>query len=548
VAQLPDMQMQYNTPPPCKDESPTLYAYRVGQWYASLVSETHKKTFGQYLTPVEIAMFMAQLCNPEGCVQLRVLDPGAGTGILSCALCETVANYQNPPEEIVLETYETDTALANHLAVCLSYLKQWLKIRRVLLDFKVNTDDFVMTYAQSLDNRPRLIPTSYAHIEPFDIVISNPPYFKIPKSDPRAKAAALVVHGQPNIYALFMAVSASLLKLGGEFIFITPRSYAAGPYFRVFRKCFFENMRPEAIHLFGSRRDAFSRDEVLQENVILYARRLDGWPAQFNGETVRVSSSAGIDHLLNSMQRDVAVSEVLDFTTKDKVLRIPVGDEDADTAQLVRSWQGKLRTYGLEISTGPVVPFRAASLLAKTGNVPDTHAPLLWMQNVTTMQVEWPAEARGKEQYIIVDASSLPLLVAAKNYVLLRRFSAKEQNRRLTAAPFLARNMSSPFIGLENHLNYIHRPGGSLTAEEAYGLAVLFNSTLLDTYFRSYNGNTQVSATELRAMPLPTLDVIVELGKHAMALDNLSEKIDLLIEDSLRAGAQRTKAGQAAYG
>ena len=66
----------------------------------------------------------------------------------------------------------------------------------------------------------------------------------------------------------------------------------------------------------------------------------------------------------------------------------------------------------------------------------------------------------------------------------------------------------------ENHLNYVHRPGGALSEDEAWGLAALHNSRLLDTWFRAVNGNTQVSATELRAMPLPAHGTNVALGQR----------------------------------
>jgi adenine-specific DNA-methyltransferase len=388
-----------------------------------------------------------------------------------------------------------------------------------------------LSHAEALESSPRLFPTKTTN--GFDIVISNPPYFKIQRADPRAKVAAIVVHGQPNIYALFMAISAALIRPGGMLITITPRSFAAGQYFRLFRARFFSIMRPEAIHLFSSRRDAFWRDEILQENVILATRRCDNWSLQSNGEMVTISSSIGINDLSGRNKRNAAMSQVLDFTSRDKVLRIPVTSEDDKTLSIVHSWPGNLHAYGLEISTGPVVPFRATSLLCQSGIVPQTHAPLLWMQNVTAMQFDWPVEAKDKAQYISINAASRPLLVAEKNYVLLRRFSAKEQRRRLTAAPLLKGRLNSPVIGIENHLNYIYRPRGSLTPEETYGLAVLFNSRLIDTYFRIYNGNTQVSATELRAMPLPPLEVIVEMGRRAMLLHNPTGIIDTLVKDAL---------------
>ncbi|MDE0442308.1 MAG: hypothetical protein OXL38_09340, partial [Gammaproteobacteria bacterium] len=59
-------------------------------------------------------------------------------------------------------------------------------------------------------------------------------------------------------------------------------------------------------------------------------------------------------------------------------------------------------------------------------------------------------------------------------------------------------------------------------------LAALFNSRLLDTYFRTANGNTQVSATELRAMPLPERNVIVGLGQRVKCLPDPTTGLDTL--------------------
>lgn len=524
--------MQTQLPEPADNELPTHYADRVGQWYLSRFPE-HQKQLGQFLTTVEVAAFMAHLCTPVDAPALRLLDPGAGTGILSCALCESLVTRIPRLQEIDLEAYEIDTRLAGCLSTCLDYARRWLQVRGVKLSFKVRTEDFVMSQADALDSTPRLFSNKPEKPSQFDIVITNPPYFKIQKADPRAKAAAAVVHGQPNIYALFMAVAAVLVKPGGVLAVISPRSYTAGPYFRRFREQFFAKMRPEIIHLFNSRRAAFRRDDVLQENIILLARRCDDWYSQANGEVVTLSASANTHALINRRKREVPLLQVLDFSSRDKVIRVPITDEDEKIAQLVDAWRGTLHAYGLEISTGPVVPFRATSLLCDHAAVSQEDAPLLWMQNVTAMQVQWPVDVNNKAQYIRVNTTSLPLLIADKNYVLLRRFSAKEQRRRLTAAPLLQGQLGSPFIGVENHLNYIHRPGGSLTSEEAYGLAALLNSRLLDTYFRIYNGNTQVSATELRAMPLPPLEMIVRIGRQAMALQHLGLALDKLVEDAL---------------
>ena len=477
---------------------------------------------------MQVADFMAGLCIGKA-KKIRILDPGAGTGILACALCERLACGSHKLSQIVLEAYEVDHRLLPALEKSLDFLKRCLEQDGISLTFGIRKDDFIMRHAEALDNSLSLLPNDQERRD-FDIVISNPPYFKLSKTDPRVRVASPVVCGQPNVYALFMAVSACMLRRGGELISITPRSFASGPYFRLFRQWFFAKMRPEVIHIFHSRQDAFKREAVLQENVIMKSSRVDGWIEKANNATISISSSNGVNDLQEANRRTVRLRSVLDMGSDDKSMKIPLSKREDGIIEKVRLWPGLLSTYGLAISTGPIVPFRVMSLLSRTGDVPKSHAPLLWMQNVHAMRVDWPTAVRNKPQYIKLADDAFSLLVANKNYVLIRRFSAKEEPRRLTAAVLMAGAFGSPLLGLENHLNYIYRPGGSLTNEEAWGLAALYNSSLLDTYFRTMNGSTQVSATELRAMPLPSLDVIAEVGRRVMDLQNPENNIASLVE------------------
>ncbi len=314
-------------------------------------------------------------------------------------------------------------------------------------------------------------------------------------------------------------------------IFITPRSFASGPYFRRFRESFFGEVVPKAIHLFDSRKEAFGRDEVLQENIILVGVKQP--PSRYCDENaqVRISMSSGANDLADCFHRQVSLRDVLDYDSPDKILHVPVETEEQRLADVVNGWTGRLSAHGLAISTGPVVPFRAVPLLCEQGCVPETHAPLLWMQHVQAMQAQWPRTASRKPQFIMVNEQALPLLVPNKNYVLLRRFSSKEQHRRLIAAPYLQTIVAGKYLGLENHLNYIYRPGGEMSKEEALGLSALLNSRLLDTYFRIFNGSTQVSATELRAMPLPPLDALEELGKRFLHHQPSLEEVDMVVDE-----------------
>lgn len=497
--------------PPVSGERPIDYADRMGRFYAAGVHTTHRKTMGQYMTPPLVGGLMAEFLRPFG-KSVRILDPGAGAGLLTCAACERITQAASERTAIHVDAYELDPGLAAVLQKVLSYLADWVGDRGHTLSWNVRTDDFILANGAILGGS-RLLFAEDDQAPEYDLAIGNPPYLKIPKSDPRARIASSVVHGQPNLYALFMAVSASLLKPGGQMVFITPRSFASGPYFRLFREVFFSRMRPTLVHVFESRTDTFERDSVLQENVIVSATRNDGWAKELSNEPVVVSSCNGIGDLGRRVERSVPVSAALDLQGRQRTLSIPTGEEADAVRGLVASWSGSLEAYGWRISTGPIVAFRAADLLESDPEPGD--APLLWMQNIRAMEVVWPIVGCRKPQYIKQAARARSLLLPSGNYVLMRRFSSKEQHKRLTAVPLLAGEVPGSWWGLENHLNYVCCPSGELTPDEAWGLAALYNSSLLDKYFRYTSGNTQVSATELRAMPLPPLETIVELGRLA---------------------------------
>lgn len=517
-------------PLPVPGERPTVFADRMGVWHVGRQTKQRRRQLGLYCTPVAVADFMARKIATSA-ARPRILDPAAGAGVLCCAAVEALVARPRKPRCVELMAHEVDAEVVGPLRAVLAHLTAWARSHGVQVRASVHTEDFIVAHRGTLPGNGELLASASSAVPSgFDVVIANPPYFKINNADARAVAFPDLVHGQTNIYALFMAVAAALLRQGGEFVFITPRSFASGPYFRRFRTAFFHMAQPTQLHAFGSRRAAFSRDRVLQENVILTGVRRDGWSASAATPLV-VSSSAGVQDMEPANSRTVPLGTALDLRTTDKVLRLPLRDEDEAAVQLVDSWSNNLHAMGLNISTGPVVPFRATSHIAKTGKVPSTHVPLLWMHHVRPLRTTWPLarHPRGHKPEYIARASAGRLLLANKNYVLLRRFSAKEEPRRLTAAPYLAANFRNPAVGIENHVNYVHRPGGELTEEETWGLAALYSSRLLDTYFRTANGNTQVSATELRAMPLPPHDAIVALGEQVRSLANPTQAVAHLI-------------------
>jgi adenine-specific DNA-methyltransferase len=393
------------------------------------------------------------------------------------------------------------------------------------MTYEIHGEDFILDAAATIFGPPSLFNES-PDLGEFDAVIMNPPYFKVLKSSPYARVMNDVVHGQPNIYALFVAAAAQMLRPGGNLVAITPRSFCNGLYFRGFRRWFFDKMALDRIHLFESRTEAFR--DVLQESVITASHRL-GKPSS----TVAVSTSFGLD-LHTAKPAILPVSSVIDDSCGHANIRIFAGAEDRAISEVVESWDHRFAELGLQISTGPVVMFRATEFLLAEPNG-NNSAPLLSVFNVKPFQTEWPSIHKKHPTAFRVCPDSKRLLLPTRNYVLLRRFSAKEEHRRLTASFLLESDIAQPFVALENHLNYVYHAERELTVDEVYGLASLFNSTLLDRYFRTISGNTQVNATEIRSMKFPSLRTVAAIGRKVRKLEFLdSEAVELIVFRELR--------------
>jgi adenine-specific DNA-methyltransferase len=507
--------MNNNTEQPLYDELPSHFANRLGIAYASSVNQEHKKINGQFFTPIEIAVFMASYSEYKG-ASVRILDPGCGTAILSCALIEHLFKSNKGLKSIELVAYEMDAELISSTRQSLNYLQKWGLANDLVITIKLYTEDFIMHNADCLKDSDLFA----ISIEPFDIVISNPPYFKLSIDDKRTMAAKVVVNGHPNIYSIFMAVSAKLLKENGELIIITPRSYAAGGYFKTFRKYFFNIIDLIKAHLFVSRKDTFGKDNVLQETVIIKGIRKNN--SKSNSHVI-ISSTSGIKDLSAPLIKSFPKKDIIDLHSNEKILYLPTTDFEETVLGIFKSWSGNLAKYNIKISTGPVVAFRTLDhIIESSDDGKEPLAPLYWLHNVKQMVLEWPIVKPGKGQYIKINGKSRSVLIPNKNYILLRRFSSKDDKNRLIAAPYFCNYIDSDYIGVENKVNYIYRPEGQLERSEIIGLCALLNSNLFDVYFRIFNGNVNVSATELRDMALPPLETIKSIGNCIMLSNDFS--------------------------
>ncbi len=235
---------------------------------------------------------------------LRLLDPGAGVGALASAVCERLLALRSP-RRIEIDLYETDRALLPLLEANMEHCRTALLATGWELRYTIHDDDFILGTRGRPDQRT-LFDDDGAHDE-FDAVIMNPPYFKVGAESSHALAMGEAFRGNTNIYMLFMARAAELLRPGGEMVAITPRSFCNGLYFRNFRRWFFSRMGLRHIHLFECRRSTF--DDVLQESIITLTERLGDPPA-----ATTISTSTGRDIPEEPELLSLPASRILDDT------------------------------------------------------------------------------------------------------------------------------------------------------------------------------------------------------------------------------------------
>lgn len=489
--------------------SPVEICYTVGEWYRICASDTRRSNAGQFFTPPPVARYMATLAGKleNG---IHVLDPGAGVGTLAGAICEAALQQRLPALSIT--AYESDPVLHTLCSWTLTYIRNILYEQGTTVTIEVHQRDFVEAMAEQINPPSSLWAQETLPRPSFDLAILNPPYFKVNQKDPRAELVKDIAEGRTNMYTIFMSLAAKTLHPGGHFISITPRSFASGAYFKQFRAQFFGTITPDLIHVFDSRRSTFEESEVLQENIILKGTRKDIHSTE--SSFVSISRCNGLEDLNRPLIQPIPRPFILDSTQNDPLLHLPTSDIDTQLLQAFKRWKNTLATYGLEISTGPVVPFRSLEALSDVESVQQGEAvPLLWLQHVRRMKITWPLQELDKPQAVLLNTGQ-KLLVKNMTQIILRRFSAKEEPRRITASVLQGGSFGTDLIGLENHLNYLYSPSGKLTYADAIGLASFLNSSLVDRYFRIISGNTQVSATELKKLPLPPWELIVRIGEQ----------------------------------
>ena len=480
--------------------------YIVSQTEKYLLSmpKDDRKSFGQFFTSKTTAQFMAGMFSIPNEKQISVLDPGAGSGILSAAIVEEINKRGQNIDEIHLTCYENCDDIIPLLSENLDYLS---KTSRIKLISKLITDDYLLSQSEDFCHKF----TSSGENIKYNIVIGNPPYYKIGKSSKEAKSMPEVCYGAPNIYFLFASMSLFNLSDGGELVYIIPRSWTSGAYFSRFRNYFLTHGKLKNVHIFTSRKDLFDSDSVLQETIIIRVRKTEQTP-----ESIIITSSTDSKDFSNVTEVRVPYKTVV--SGKERYVYLVTNQDDVKVLQQVNKFDKPMPQIGLKMKTGLTVDFRNRELLRN--NNEENTVPLFYSQHLQDGRVIFPI---GKENEYIVD--ELPGMIQHnRNYLFVKRFTSKEERRRLQSAVYIARNYPEySMISTQNKINFIDTVDDSEMSEELVcGLYAVLNSTLYDKYYRILNGSTQVNATEMNAIPFPARNELENMGHQLISTGDFS--------------------------
>ncbi len=472
-------------------------------------SKSENVRLGRFFTKKETARLMAGLVPlDESKTAYTILDPGAGTGILSAAMVEEICKRSPSCRVIFLTCYENDPTLIEMLEDNLERIR---KKARHDYDVKLFITVYAENYITESQNHYTVTLTETVE-DKFDIIICNPPTDFIVKGSDEAKRAGGVTQVKINSAFLFAKMAAKHLEDGGRLVIMLPTTVASASALTAYRREMASALSLEKIHLFIGKQKNTKRAVPLKKSIILAYGKVD------KPLTVTVTTSTDWGKPENTV-----MLPALDYNfvvdAKDGTLTLPKSLEDTNIVRYISAFPETLESLGLKVSTGLVIDSRCEGLVF-TEPIKGC-VPLLRPNHIKGGQVRFPLPI--KHQYLAAVNSTL--IQNNKNLVVIKRVPAKSDERFVNSAVYLASQQPQyKYITTHNKLNFIDVKGktGEMSARLVFGIFALLNSTIYDRYISIVSKSKQINAKELRHLPLPPRNIIENMGMRLMQMRQTS--------------------------
>ena len=482
-------------------------------------SKSQNVRLGRLFTKKDTARLMADMIIiDKNKTAYTILDPGAGTGILSAAAIEKICTSAPKCEQIFLTCYENNPVFLPMLEDNLERIRK--KCRH---DYDVKL--FVTIYPENylIDSKKHYTVTFFDVVEDkYDIVICNPPTDLSDKNSEEADGIGGISQLKLSRAFLFAKLAASHVEEGGQLIMLLPTTYASASALVPIRKEISDNLSVSAIHLFVGKQKNEKRATPLKKNFVI-AYKKGAAPDTLN-ITTSLDDGKNVTPL-PALPYGFVVSE------NGGMLTLPKSVEDTRIVKYISSFPETLSSLGLKMSTGLVVDSKCEGLLFSEpvkGTV-----PLIRPATLKKGKVEFPQPV--KRQYIAPVSPSL--VQRNKNIILIKRVPAKSDERFVNSGVHLASNMpDTKYISTHNKLNYIDTKNkhDEMPARLAFGIFTLLNSTIYDRYISIISKSKQINSKELRDLPMPPRNIIENMGMRLISSRQTSVEVcDAIVNPTL---------------
>lgn len=470
-------------------------------------SKSENIRLGRLFTKKDTAALMASMLKFDSAKTVcTILDPGAGTGILSAAAIEHICKNYPACKQIYVTCYENDPIYLPMLNDNLERIRK--KCRH---DYGVKL--FVTVYDEDylIDSKNHYTVSFFDAVEDkFDLIICNPPQDLIDKGSDAAESVGGVTQLKINSAFLFAKLASRHLEENGQLVIMLPTIVATASQLTTFRREIAASLSLEKIHLFIGKQKNAKRAVPLKKNLILsYAKRE-------KPENIAITTST-------DNGKDVSALPLLpyDFVVdkNDGILTLPKNLEDTKIVSYISKFPETLSSLGLKMSTGLVIDSKCEGLLF-TEPIKGA-VPLLRTSTIKNGQISFPQPV--KRQYIAPVNPSL--IQKNKNMIIIKRIPAKSDDRFVNSAIYMAAQLPAyRYISTHNKLNFIDTKDANqeMCPRLAFGLFALLNSTIYDRYISIISKSKQINSKEMRELPLPPRNIIENIGMRLMSVKQTS--------------------------
>ncbi len=471
---------------------------------------------GRFFTKKGTAALMSVMCRGSEAETVSILDPGAGTGILSAALLERLCLSKNPPKTVDLTCFENDAMMLPMLEYNLQRLRR--RARHdfgVKLIYRIRTENFVLAAAEE--------PGGF-----FDYVIQNPPEELLSKDTAEVEALASLCAGATDLAFLFAAMGMKMLKSGGEMVALLPTSYARGVYLDRIRLYMASEGHLSKMHLFATKAKGSDAPATKGSMILKFVKS-----PKAEGQTVAISSSfsdgdGGDISVLPPFPYDRIVNP------KSGTLLLLKSKEEAEIVARVEALPETMSSLGLRMRTGLTLESRYPDSIRTAAK--DGAIPLIHPKSIGDGIVHLPTE-----KFIIPVIPSLAQ--KNKNMLFIKRVPAKSDKRHLLCGAYLASQLPHhPTISTHNKLNYIdYADGREMDPATLYGLYGVLTSDLYEQYCTILSKAPQINTTDYGDLPLPDLKTLRDIGNQLLVSRLFTPKVcSVVVQNALRSKAARS--------